>query len=156
RLVKSLLWIYGGYKVIIVGNKEVHQRLKDIFDKGARTFDKAFMERIYLEKFEVLHSESLPEIKKGDQPIGKHLNGNRIGFDAGGSDMKVSAVKDGEVLFSEEIIWLPKLNSDPEYHKQHIRNAILKAVKVLGHVDAIGVSSAGVYINNEARVASLF
>src|SRR5690606_14718754 len=64
RLVKSLIWIYGGYKVIIVGNKEVHQRLKDIFDKGARTFDKAFMERIYLEKFEVLHSESLPEIKK--------------------------------------------------------------------------------------------
>ena len=156
RIIKSLLWVYGGYKIIVVGNKEVYARIKHIFMDGFRKFDKEFMERIYLEKFEVLHSDTLPEIKKGDEAIGKHLDGNRIGFDAGGSDMKVSAVKDGEVLFSEEIVWLPKLNSDPEYHKQHIRNAIMKAAKVLPKVDAIGVSSAGVYINNEARVASLF
>ena len=36
------------------------------------------------------------------KPMGGHLDGCRIGFDAGGSDRKVSAVIDGETVFSEE------------------------------------------------------
>src|SRR5690554_2726354 len=158
RLVKTLLWIYGGYEITFVGPVELYEKLAEIFsNKGSRSFDSKFMERIYEEEFKVLHATKVPEVKSGDQAIGKHLEGRRIGFDAGGSDMKVSAVVDGEPIHSEEIVWLPKLNSDPLYHKKQIRAAIQKAVdKLDGKVDGMGVSSAGVYMNNEARVASLF
>ena len=158
RLVKTLLWIYGGYEITFVGPVELYEKLAEIFsDKGSRSFDSKFMERIYEEEFKVIHAKEVPLVKSGDQAIGKHLEGRRIGFDAGGSDMKVSAVIDGEPIHSEEIVWLPKLNSDPLYHKAQIRAAIQKAVdKLDGKVDGMGVSSAGVYMNNEARVASLF
>ena len=114
------------------------------------------MERIYEEEFQIVHLDEVPEINQHYNSIGKNFDGYRIGFDAGGSDMKVSAVVNGESIYSEEIVWLPKLNSNPDYHREKIRGAILKAVEKLPRVDALGVSSAGVYINNEAKVASLF
>src|SRR5690554_54938 len=156
RLVKTLLWLYGGYKVTIVGNKAIYEAIKKTYLEGDRLFDSKFMSRIYGKDFEVLHETKVPKLVKGDSPIGKHLKGNRIGFDAGGSDMKVSAVVDGKPIFSTEVVWFPKLNADPEYHKTNIRKVIQLAVDRLPNVDALGISSAGVYIHNEARVASLF
>lgn len=156
RLVKTLLWLYGGYKVTIVGNKDVYESIKKTYLEGERLFDSKFMSRIYGKPFEVVHADEVPKLVKGDSPIGKHLKGNRIGFDAGGSDMKVSAVVDCVPVFSTEVVWFPKLNSDPNYHKENIRKVIQLAVEQLPSVDALGVSSAGVYIHNEARVASLF
>ena len=79
-----------------------------------------------------------------------------IGFDAGGSDRKVSAVIDGKVVYSEEVVWFPKINSDWHYHYDGILTAIKTAASKMPRVDAIGVSSAGVYINNKIMVASLF
>ena len=94
------------------------------------------------------------------ESIGRHLDGGRIGFDAGGSDRKVSAVLDGEPIYSEEVVWFPKTISNPDYHFEGIMAALsTAAAKILekgGHVDAIGVSSAGVYIDNKCMVASLF
>ncbi|MFA7417266.1 MAG: hypothetical protein WCZ19_01865 [Acholeplasma sp.] len=156
RLVKTLLWLYGGYKVTIVGDKAIYEAIKKTYLEGDRLFDSKFMSRIYGKDFEVLHETKVPKLVKGDSPIGKHLKGNRIGFDAGGSDMKVSAVVDGKPIFSTEVVWFPKLNADPEYHKTNIRKVIQLAVDRLPSVDALGISSAGVYIHNEARVASLF
>ena len=60
--------------------------------------------------------EDIPQMKESSLSVGGHLDGKRIGLDIGGSDIKVSAVKDGEVLSSEEIVWLPKLNEDINYH----------------------------------------
>ena len=158
KLIKTLLWIYGGYEITFVGPIELFEELSKIFSNdGKRGFDTQFMERIYEEEFKIVHASEVPQRKQVVKSIGKHLDGRRIGFDAGGSDMKVSAVVDGEAIFSEEVVWLPKLNSDPLYHKEMIRKAINKAVEKLdGKVDGLGVSSAGVYMNNEARVASLF
>ena len=156
RLVKTLLWLYGGYKVTIVGHQKIYESIRETYLEGNRLFDSKFMSRIYGQPFEVVHAVDVPKHIQGDSPIGKHLKGNRIGFDAGGSDMKVSAVVDGEPIFSTEVVWFPKLNSDPNYHKENIRKVIQLAVDKLPSVDALGVSSAGVYIHNEARVASLF
>lgn len=128
RLVKTLLWLYGGYKVTIVGNKDVYESIKKTYLEGERLFDSKFMSRIYGKPFEVVHADEVPKLVKGDSPIGKHLKGNRIGFDAGGSDMKVSAVVDGVPVFSTEVVWFPKLNSDPNYHKENIRKVIQLAV----------------------------
>ena len=84
------------------------------------------------------------------------MEGCRIGFDAGGSDRKVSAVIDGETVYSEEVVWFPKTNSDPDYHYDGIVSALKSAAEHMPRVDAVGVSSAGVFINNRTMNASLF
>ena len=88
--------------------------------------------------------------------IGRHTEGCRIGFDAGGSDRKVSAVIDGETVFSEEVVWHPKTSADPDYHYDGIVSAFRTAAARMPRLDGIGVSSAGIYINNQTAVASLF
>ena len=105
---------------------------------------------------EVLLVDKVPESKDAPQKIGGHFEGCRIGFDAGGSDRKVSAVIDGETVFSEEVVWFPKINSDPDYHYDGIVSALKSAASHMPRVDAVGVSSAGVFINNRTMNASLF
>ena len=159
RLVKSLLWIAGGYKVIIAGSALVGEKIRAAFSHGGlRDFDVKFMERVYEQAFsvEVVAYENAPKDKSAAAPIGRHLDGCRIGFDAGGSDRKVSAVIDGESVYSEEVVWFPKTNSDPNYHYEGILNAMKSAASHMPRVDAIGVSSAGVYVDNRIMVASLF
>ena len=123
-----------------------------------REFDANFMSRVYERPFlvEVTEIENVPSSKEETKPIGRHLEGNRIGFDAGGSDRKVAAVIDGEAVYSEEVIWHPKTETNPEYHYKEIYTAIKTAASHLPKVDAIGVSAAGIYINNRVMVASLF
>ncbi len=159
RIVKSLLWVAGGYKIIIAGSEVVGNKIKAAYTYGGlRDFDVHFMERVYEETFtvEITTLENAPEDKSAAAPIGRHLDGCRIGFDAGGSDRKVSAVINGESVYSEEVVWFPKTNSDPEYHYQGILDAMKTAASHMPRVDAIGVSSAGVSIDNRIMVASLF
>ncbi len=159
RIVKTLLWVAGGFKIIIAGSDTLAAKIKEAYSYGgARDFDVHFMERVYEEKFSV-ESVALcdaPKDKSSASPVGRHLDGCRIGFDAGGSDRKVSAVIDGESVYSEEVVWFPKTNSDPDYHYQGILEAMKTAASKMPRVDAIGVSSAGVYIDNRIMVASLF
>ncbi|MGB0744150.1 MAG: ROK family protein [Opitutales bacterium] len=110
-------------------------------------------QELTFEKAELACTEA-PALSSED--IGGHTNGNRLGFDLGGSDRKCAAVIDGEVVFSEEIPWSPYFESDPAYHIEGIRDSIARAVKHLPSVDAIGGSAAGIYINSEPRIASLF
>ena len=159
RLVKMLLWGIGGFRIFLGGDKRVCCFVADCYKTGgAREFDADFMSRIYERPFETIVKDidNVPQKKDSFVSIGRHLNGNRIGFDAGGSDIKVSAVVNGEVIFSEETVWHPKINSSPDYHYSYIKEAIKKAASKMGKVDAIGVSSAGVYVNNRTMVASLF
>jgi len=98
----------------------------------------------------------LPEPRELSIPLGRNLDGCRIGFDLGGSDRKCAALLAGKVVFSEEIPWDPYFQSDPQYHYDGIRETLRRAAEHLPRVDAIGGSAAGVYVNNEVRVASLF
>ena len=159
RMTKSLLWVAGGYKIVIAGSEVVGNKIKEAYtDGGLRDFDVHFMERVYECKFEVevRSIEDAPVNNEAAAPVGRHLDGCRIGFDAGGSDRKVSAVIDGESVYSEEVVWFPKINEDPEYHYQGILEAMKTAASHMPRVDAIGVSSAGVYVDNRIMVASLF
>jgi predicted NBD/HSP70 family sugar kinase len=159
RLTKFLLWSRGGYKIIICGDEGIASRLKATYaNQGQRDFDYHFMANVYERTFSVESRtlENKPLVKENPQPVGRHLDGCRIGFDAGGSDRKVSAVIDGESVYSEEVVWFPKLQEDPDYHYGHILEAFQTAASKMPRVDAIGVSSAGIYIDNHARVASLF
>lgn len=159
RIIKSILWLAGGYKIYICGDEYVYNRIHEDYSlTGARAFDFEFMAGVYEMPFEVVcvDEQSFPEEKKCSLAIGGHLDGCRIGFDAGGSDRKVSAVIDGEVVYSEEVVWHPKTNSDYRYHYEGIKEAMLTAASKMPRVDAIGVSSAGIYIDNKIMVASLF
>ncbi len=159
RVVKTLIYMVGGFRVYVAGDKTVADKLgEDYRVGGVREFDVLFMQRVYERKFEIVFCEfgDLPDEKRASLSIGGHKNGCRIGFDAGGSTRKVSAVIDGEVVFSEQVPWSPKLNSDPRYHRTEIETAFKSAAAHLPRVDGIGVSGAGIYVDNRAMIASLF
>ncbi len=156
RLVKTALWMKGGYR-IFVNDKDIYDYLKSVYCAGGdREFDWNFMSNVFEHPFEVVLCDEVPENKDKPQSIGGHLDGCRIGFDAGGSDRKVSAVIDGETVFSEEVLWFPKTTADPDYHYDGIVSALKTAAAHMPRVDAVGVSSAGIYINNRTMNASLF
>ncbi|MEG1967602.1 MAG: ROK family protein [Clostridia bacterium] len=160
RMVKSMIWVYGGFRVTIAGSEAVYEGVKAQYcTGGTREFDAHFMAHVYEHDFEVLYATTpaaAPARKDASSPIGRHLDGCRIGFDAGGSDRKVSAVINGESVYSEEVVWFPKTNADPAYHFDGIVTAMKTAAEHMPRVDGIGVSSAGVYINNQTMNASLF
>ena len=157
KKVKTLLWMKGGYELLLQGPEKLCRSLEKLFSaQGKRAFDAAFMSRVYERPFEIKTVSALPSEQKNPQALGRHLEGCRIGFDAGGSDRKVSAVIDGTPVYSEEVVWFPKLNSDPKYHYEGILSAFRSAAAHMPRVDAIGVSSAGIFRDNRAMVASLF
>ncbi|NDJ78401.1 MAG: ROK family protein [Chloroflexi bacterium] len=162
RLVKFLLWQRGAWKVYVGGSSVVADHLAEVYSAdGARRFDYHFMgEQVYQHPFTVVGcaADKVPaanEVEKR-QALGRHLDGQRIGFDLGASDLKISAVVDGEPIFSDEIVWEPVQQQDPDYHYQRITAALKLAASKLDRVDAIGGSSAGVYVDNRPMVASLF
>ena len=159
RIVKTLLWTRGGYKIIIAGSKVVADKIKADYSVGGyRDFDRDFMSGVYEAPFEVIHVpfEKAPVTKEAAAPVGRHLDGCRIGFDAGGSDRKVSSVVEGEATYSEEVVWFPKLQNDPSYHYEGIMDAMKTAASKMPRVDGIGVSTAGVVIGNRIMTSSLF
>jgi predicted NBD/HSP70 family sugar kinase len=160
RCVKFLLWQRGAYKVYIGGPRSVGNLIRNTYSAhGLQKFDYHFMgEQVYEKAFEVVacDADEVPAARETGQRLGRHLDGCRIGFDLGASDRKVSAVVDGKVLYSEEVIWEPRKHADPEYHYQQILAALKTAAAKMPRVDAIGGSSAGIYINNRPMVASLF
>ena len=157
RLVKCMLWMKGGFRLYVSGDERIYKILKQAYSpEGSRAFDAQVMSRVYEKPFEVVLCHRVPEEKNTSQAIGRHTKGCRIGFDAGGSDRKVSAVIDGESIYSEEVVWFPKTNSNPEYHYNGIVAALRTAAEKMPRVDGVGVSSAGIFIDNRTRMASLF
>lgn len=160
RLAKFLLWQRGGHKLYVGGSRSIGESLQKIYSAhGKQAFDYDFMGRQVYEKpftIVVCDASQVPQARETGQRLGRHLDGNRIGFDLGASDRKVSAVVDGKMIYSEEVIWEPRKHSDPEYHYNEIVKAIHTASSKMSRVDAIGGSSAGIYIDNCPMVASLF
>ncbi|MBR4428058.1 MAG: hypothetical protein IKS78_01785, partial [Clostridia bacterium] len=53
RLVKTLLWARGGYRIVTYGSKEVHEHLAAAYQAGGeRAFDADFMATVYERPFE--------------------------------------------------------------------------------------------------------
>jgi predicted NBD/HSP70 family sugar kinase len=160
RTVKFLLWARGGSKVFIAGAPALTKRLAASYAPGGdRSFDAEFLGRkIFLDRLEVkaCRESELPPAQAVGGKGGGGLEGCRIGFDLGGSDRKVAALIDGEVVFSEETRWDPYFQADPAYHEEGIRQSLRRAAGHLPRVDGIGGSAAGVYVGNEPRAGSLF
>ncbi len=158
RVVKFLLWARGGWKLYVGGPKSFGEFIQRCYSRtGERAFDAEFMGAVYERPFQVVVADaaSVPGEKEMSLALGGHLDGCRLGFDLGASDYKVAAVREGEVVYSDEFPWNPKDQSDPEYHYKHLSEGLRRAAAHLPRVDAIGGSSAGVIVNNRIRVASL-
>ncbi|MBE6976474.1 MAG: ROK family protein [Ruminococcaceae bacterium] len=159
RYMKFLLWSIGGFKVCVCGCSDIAKKLQAAYSpEGERAFDYDFFQKLYERPLEILDLPlaECPQSNESPRPIGGHTDGCRIGFDAGGSDRKVSAVIDGEVVYSEEVIWHPKTNPDPTYQYEGILDSFRTAASKMPRVDGIGVSSAGVFIGNAPMISSIF
>ena len=84
RIIKTLLWAKGGFKVFIAGSKYIYEKIADDYKVGgAREFDFNFMARVYEKPFEVIYVEDVkdaPAENDVSSPVGRHLDGCRIGF----------------------------------------------------------------------------
>lgn len=159
RIVKFLLWSRGAGTLHIAGPEFVTRHFSATYRRGgAREFDAQLMGRVYDREFQVnvCPPDSLPEEREEAETIGGFLDGCRIGFDLGASDFKLAAVQDGQVKFSTEIPWHPVTEKDPGYHLKCLEDGLKRAAAHLPRVDAIGGSSAGIYLDNQVMVASLF
>ncbi|MGD0121721.1 MAG: ROK family protein [Candidatus Limnocylindrales bacterium] len=159
RLVKTMLWARGGCRIWVDGPDDLAAALRRHYSEDAAgRFDAEMMDRIYDSPLEVVQAAraAFPRSRDGSVSLGGDLKGCRIGFDLGASDRKAAAVIDGEVVFSEETPWDPSHQSDPQWHYDQIMDSLRRAAEHLPRVDAIGGSAAGVYVDNEARSASLF
>jgi predicted NBD/HSP70 family sugar kinase len=158
-LVKTLLWQKGAQVVVVGGAAKIGDYLRTVFAKGGpHSFDVDTMTTVYEQPFELRGAapDDLPAACDASVALGGHLEGCRIGFDLGASDRKVSAVIDGNPVFSEETVWNPRTQTDPSYHYGEIMTGLRRAAEHLPRVDAIGGSAAGIYVNNRVMVASLF
>ena len=159
RFVKMLLWSVGGWKVSLCGDEAIAKRMQEEYRAGGKwEFDVGFMQDVYERPFEIVISDEarFPAACEQTRRVGGHTNGCRIGFDAGGSDWKVSAVVDGKTVYSEEVVWHPKTSEDPQYQYDGIVDAFKTAASKMPRVDGIGVSSAGAFIGNAPMVSSIF
>jgi predicted NBD/HSP70 family sugar kinase len=158
RLVKLALWSRGGCRIHLDGPAAMAEQLRAHFrDSPTGRFDSYVVGQcVYDHPIEVVTTRDLPPPRSASASLGGHLDGCRIGFDLGGSDRKVAAVVEGYAVWSEEIEWDPYHQSDPQYHWDGIMDSLRTAAAHLPRIDAIGGSSAGVFVDNRVRFSSLF
>ncbi len=158
RLIKLVLWSRGGFRIHLDAPAPLVAELRAHFrDTPVGRFDSHVVgELAYDRPIEVVETRELPPESSASASLGGHLDGCRIGFDLGGSDRKVAAIIDGQVVWSEEIEWDPYHQTDPQYHWDGIMDSLRRAAARLPRVDAIGGSAAGVYVDNRVRFSSLF
>ena len=126
RLVKTMIWLQGGFRVY-VNDKDLYDYLSSVYCKGgAREFDWDFMSHIYEHEFEIVFTEQVPE------------------------------TKNAPIAMGGQVVWFPKVTEDPQYHYDGIVAAFKSAAEHMPRVDAVGISSAGIFINNRTMSASLF
>ena len=158
RIAKFVLWAAGGWKLYLSGPDAIVKPVAKAYTKkGARAFDYDFFTSIYGRKVEVevVPLAKMPETNEKLAQVKTVADGNRIGFDLGASDFKISALKKGKVVFSKEFPWDPRNAADPEYHYSMLTAGLKEAAAALPKVDAIGGSTAGVLVGKKLGLASL-
>ncbi len=158
-MLNGLLWVCGGWRASVGGPRAICEGIVAEYGPGGPwKFEREIMGMAFNRPFEAVSADpgAIPAARKGALALGGNLDGCRIGFDLGASDYKMAAVKDGELVFTTELPWNPKAESDPAYHYARISEGFKLAASHLPRVDAIGGSSAGILVDNQVMVASLF
>ena len=112
RVLKFLLWQKGSARVLVSGPPEIVAAPAGLLPGGRRASLRCRVHgqrlRARLRGHLAAEGARFPEENESSAPVGRHLDGCRIGFDAGGSDRKVAAVIDGKEVFSCEVVWEPE------------------------------------------------
>lgn len=159
RIAKFIVWSAGGWKLYLSGPDAIVKPVAKAYTKkGARAFDYDFFTSIYGRPVEtaIVPMDQMPETNEVEQRVKTVADGCRIGFDLGASDFKISALKEGKVVFSKEFPWDPRNQADPEYHYSMLTAGLKEAAASLPRVDAIGGSTAGTLVGQKMGIASLF
>ena len=159
RIAKFIVWSAGGWKLRLAGPDAIVRPVAKAYaKKGARAFDYDFFSSIYGRpvEAEVVPLKKMPEFREKTSVVKTVADGCRIGFDLGASDFKISALKNGKVVFSKEFPWDPRNNADPAYHYAKLTAGLKEAAQALPRVDAIGGSTAGTLVGQKMGIASLF
>jgi len=159
RIAKFIVWSAGGWKLYLAGPDAVVKPVAKAYTKkGSRAFDYGFFSDLYGRPVEtvIVPLKKMPEMNETLTKVKTVADGCRIGFDLGASDFKISALKEGKVVFSKEFPWDPRNNPDPEYHYSMLTAGLKEAAATLPRVDAIGGSTAGTLVGKKMGVASLF
>lgn len=162
RLVKYMLWMYGGSTIFLGGDVALANEVAAKYTpKGERAFDFDFFSGVYQKPLtvKIVSFEQAPQKSEITVRLGGNKDGVRIGFDLGGSDRKYALMVDGTVIDSGETKWDPYFNTDCKYHVEGLEDTIRQAMQKIPagrHLEAIGGSSAGVIVDNQIPVASLF
>ena len=153
--ILTLLYLVGADKIVFNGDIESYEFVKEKFEKS---YDYVFYKNIFPNfslKYVKYPLTNKIEVDKVDIEI-KNTN-KTIGIDVGGSDIKVVCLDGEKLLYSNEIIWHPKLNENLNYHINMINSIFDTALSYLNNdVDNIKISSAGVIKDNKIILANLF
>ncbi len=175
RLVKFLLWQWGGWRIMVGGPPQIAQFLQYCYsDTGLRAFDaELWGDQVYQKPLTIVsvNADAVPDATadRGSE-VNLDWSGWRIGFDLGASDRKVAVVTNGrlaldaagEPILSEEYVWDPKPQPDASWHFDKVMEVLkiaeakIREVDPQARIQAIGGSSAGIYVNGRTRIASLF
>ena len=159
RFIKSMLWLYGGYRLCTnLPQRWAAALQKSFSEDGVQHFDADFIGRqIFGRRLEIVASEDLPRPCTESLSLGGNSGGLRLGFDLGGSDKKIAAIAGGELQFATSIIWDPYPQTDLGWHKREFAELLrLGASKLPGPVEAVGGSVPGIVMDNQIKVGSLF
>ncbi|MDO4754419.1 MAG: ROK family protein, partial [Bacillota bacterium] len=175
RILKTYLWILGGNGLILDGPKHLVAHIAEQYSpQGKRNFDVQFFSEVFGRAFEI--TEGAPDSHPDTQPrqcedrisaresLPQSLRSKtanvRIGIDLGGSTLKITVLKDNQVLHRAGYAWTPKVQSHPDYHYREITSAVRKALELTqinpNEVASIGISSAGIVLDNAVIASSLF
>jgi len=160
--IQEMIWQRSASELQLAGPPKMCEALKAAFSEGGMyEFEATAMPNVCGTpdaKFEVkiVKAEELPEAKDAPQVCGKDASGCRLAFDLGKSDIKTVAVKDGEVVYSQETEW-DVTSPDPDYHFKAVVDALMLAKAALPKVDCVGGSATGTISgDNEATWCDIF
>jgi len=162
-LIQQLFWERSASELLLAGPAKICADLQAAFSpSGKFAFEVLTMPKVCgtpSTPFKVSRVESADQLpKEFDTPIvcGSDASGCRLAFDLGKSDIKTVAVKDNEVVHSQETEW-DVTNPDPTYHYDKILKAMKETAAKLPKVEAIGGSATGtVSGDNEATWCDIF
>ncbi len=157
KLILTLIWMVGGEKILFKGEHDffpyLEKRIKDDEEIQAsfKEIGRIFQKEVSFEETNVIFPK-----KSVKTPFFSSYEGNHIGLDLGGSDRKLTIIKDGKLIYSEETLWYPKEAKDPHYQYNGILDSLEKGKSYLSNIDSIGISVAGIVKDNKLISTSLY
>lgn len=159
--VYNRAWAMGAKRIYLGAPPMLFQQVEAAFDEGKPYAGmREMMERIY-SGFQLLPlseaANSISPDASGAESTSDPRTGSHIGVDLGGSDLKVVALKDGELCFHAKQNWNPRTFEEPDKHLEYLRHWIGEAQRQAGfkRFDGLGISTAGVVVGSEIPLSGL-